>query len=40
MIQNEQILKTAKKMKVDPEMIVFADFLFLGYDEVEAYLMA
>lgn len=40
MIQNEQILKNAKKMKVEPEMIVFADFLFLGYTEVEAYLMA
>lgn len=40
MIQNEQILKYAKKMKVEPEMIVFADFLFLGYHEVEAYMMA
>ncbi|MBO6031560.1 MAG: hypothetical protein J6Q22_08805 [Prevotella sp.] len=40
MIKNEQILKLAKRMKVDPEMIVFADFLFLGYNEVEAYLMA
>lgn len=40
MVQNEQIQKLAKKMKVEPEMIVFADFLFLGYNEVEAYLMA
>ena len=40
MIQNEQIQKLAKRMKVEPEMIVFADFLFLGYHEVEAYLMA
>ena len=40
MVQNEQIQKLAKKMKVEPEMIVFADFLFLGYHEVEAYLMA
>lgn len=40
MIENKQILKYAKKMKVEPEMIVFADFLFLGYNEVEAYLMA
>jgi len=40
MIQNEQILKYAKRMKVEPEMIVFADFLFLGYHEVEAYMMA
>lgn len=40
MIKNEQILKYAKKMKVEPEMIVFADFLFLGYNEVEVYLMA
>jgi len=40
MVQNEQIQKLAKRMKVDPEMIVFADFLFLGYHEVEAYLMA
>lgn len=40
MVQNEQILKYAKKMKVEPEIIVFADFLFLGYHEVEAYLMA
>lgn len=40
MIENEQILKYAKKMKVEREMIVFADFLFLGYNEVEAYLMA
>lgn len=40
MVQNEQIQKLAKRMKVEPEMIVFADFLFLGYHEVEAYLMA
>lgn len=40
MVQNEQIQKLAKRMKVEPEMIVFADFLFLGYHEVEAYMMA
>ena len=40
MIKNEQILMFAKKVKVEPEMIVFADLLFLGYNEVEAYLMA
>lgn len=40
MALNEQIQKLAKRMKVEPEMIVFADFLFLGYHEVEAYLMA
>jgi len=40
MVQNEQLQKLAKRMKVNPEMIVFADFLFLGYHEVEAYLMA
>lgn len=40
MVQNEQIQKLAKRMKVEPEMIVFADFLFLGYNEVEAYSAA
>lgn len=40
MIQNAQIQKLAKRMKVEPEMIVFADFLFLGYNEVEAYFAA
>lgn len=36
----ERQMKQARKMKVPPEMIVFADLLFLGYSEVEAYQIA
>lgn len=36
----EQITKLAHKMKVKPEMIVFADFLFIGFNEVDAYKLA
>lgn len=36
----EQITKLAHKMKVKPEMIVFADLLFIGFNEVDAYKMA
>ena len=36
----ESQMKQARKMKVPPEMIVFADLLYLGYSEVEAYQLA
>ena len=36
----ESQMKQARKMKVPPEMIVFADLLYLGYSEVEAYQIA
>lgn len=40
MVLSEQLTKLAHKMKVSAEMIVFADLLYIGLSEVEAYQMA